>query len=70
MEAFATFFRNSFIDATFHTKMYNLEKPVVPFLRRRPSFLSESFGEQEEKSIHKDFVKLASTFSLVNGLPQ
>ena len=67
IEAFVTFFRSSFPDATFLTKMYNLEKHVVPFLRIRHfplRYISVS-GEQGEKKIHKDFVQLASTFSCV-----
>ena len=61
IDAFVTFFWSNFPDATFLRKMYNLEKHVVPFLRRQHFPLE--FGEQGEKSIHKDFVQLASTFS-------
>ena len=66
IEAFVTFFRSSFPDATFLTKMYNLEKHVVPFLKIRHFPLRYQFGwTRRKEDIHKDFVQLASTFSCV-----
>ena len=64
IEAFVTFFRSNFPDATFPPKMHMLEEHVVPFLRRW-HFPLGFFGEQGGESIHKDFVQLASTFSHV-----
>ena len=64
MEAFVTFFRSNFPDATFPPKMHMLGEHVVPFLRRW-HFPLGFFSEQGGESIHKDFVQLASTFSHV-----
>ena len=64
IEAFVSFFRSSFPDATFPPKMHMLEEHVVPFLRKW-HFPLGFFGEQGGESIHKDFVQLTSTFSHV-----
>ena len=63
IEAFVTFFRSNFPDATF-PKDAHARGTCRPILEKM-ALSSRFFGEQGGESIHKDFVQLASTFSHV-----